>query len=340
MPCCSGICQCSTYQYYNGSALLGNGYCVPMHTYNQSCTSTSQCDYRVNLTCSSNLCTCTSGTNYDPSVNSSGVMGYCKPAATYLENCTVTLTCSSSQNLYCELSYYGGTNTTGICLCNSSWSYWDGLKCARKLSIGGKCTNDTQCISSAGLFCSNYSQSLYQCDCDKNYFWNYTCLIKQWYNTTCSSSYVCDDNRGLQCQGLGGSMFQKCDCYNTSFIWDSLYINQNFICILKLSNTIGPCRGNLECQDFNYLICNNVTHVCECSYVDYWDGSRCQAKRNYTDNCNYTYQCRDFSPVNLVCILGTTSPPVFQCLCNATSFWEVCQQACVTSKYVSIYLFI
>jgi hypothetical protein len=263
-----------------------------------------------------------------------GGAGYCTPAATYLQNCTIALQCSASQNLYCDYSFYGGANTSGICLCNSSWSYWDGITCASKLSIGGECSSNTQCIAADGLFCSNYTQSLGTCDCDKNNFWNNTCSTKLWYNESCSSSYYCDDNRGLQCQGLGGIMFEKCDCYNTSFIWDSLYIARSYTCILKLGNNVTTCYGNLECQDFNYLICNNGT--CGCNYTDYWDGSRCQPKRNYTDPCNGTYECRDYSPVDLICIFGTTVPPVLQCLCNATSYWEQCVQACIVSKKVMI----
>jgi hypothetical protein len=264
-------------------------------------------------------------------------MGACVSAAGYLQNCSSIIQCSSSQNLYCDFSYYIGTNTTGICLCNSSWTIWDGSTCTSKLSIGGACINNTYCMSSEGLFCSNYTQSVGTCDCDKNNFWNYTCTAKQWYNTTCSSSYVCDDNRGLQCQGLGGTMFEKCDCYNTTYIWDSLYINRTDTCIPKLSNSQSPCYGNLECQDYNYLVCNNG--ICGCSYIDYWDGSRCQVKRNYTDPCDNTTECRDFNPVDLICRLGSTNPAVLQCLCNITSYWDDCLQACVTTKEVRIYYY-
>jgi hypothetical protein len=263
-------------------------------------------------------------------------MGACLAAATYLENCSTTFACSTSEYLYCDLSYYNWSNTTGICLCNTSWSYWDGLICTSKLSIGGKCTTDTQCIAAEGLFCSNYAQSLGTCDCDQSHFWNYTCIEKQWYNTSCTSSYVCDDNRGLHCQGLGGTMFEKCDCYNESYIWDSLYVqNRSFTCILKLSYGQSPCFGDLECQDFNYEVCNDG--ICGCSYIDYFDGSRCQPKRNYTDPCAATYECRDYSPVDLVCRDGSSIPPELQCLCNITSFWDTCLQACVTSKTVRIY---
>ncbi|CAF4609001.1 unnamed protein product, partial [Rotaria socialis] len=164
------------------------------------------------------------------------------------------------------------------------------------------------------------------------HYWNGTCSLKLWYNVSCTSSYVCDDNRGLQCQGLGGIMFQRCDCYNTSYIWDSLYITRQDKCMLKLGYNQSTCYGNLECQDYNYLVCNGTK--CDCLYTAYWDGTVCQPKRNYTDPCSFTYQCRDFGPVNLICIMGTTVPPVLQCLCNATSFWDDCQQACIVSKKI------
>ncbi|CAM4949592.1 unnamed protein product [Rotaria socialis] len=327
-----GVCQCSTNQYYNGTASLANGYCVNQHRYNESCTLTSQCDYRVNLICSNNLCTCPSGTNYDSTMSINGITGYCTAAEGYMDNCTASLTCSSSQSLYCDFTYYGNVSASGKCLCNSSWSYWDGTTCASKLSIGGECSSNINCISSLGLFCSNYTQSMGTCDCDSSHYWNGTCSLKLWYNVSCTSSYVCDDNRGLQCQGLGGIMFQKCDCYNTSYIWDSLYITRQDKCMLKLGYNQSTCHGNLECQDYNYLVCNGTK--CACLYTAYWDGTVCQPKRNYTDPCSFTYQCRDFGPVNLICIMGTTVPPVLQCLCNATSFWDDCQQACVVSKKI------
>ena len=328
-----GICQCGTYSYYNGSALLGNGYCVAMRSYNQSCSSTSQCDYRGNLTCVNNLCSCAAGLNFNPSVVTAGFSGDCLPAGTYLDNCSMAFPCSTSQNLFCNLTYYGNANLTGICLCNSSWSYWDGLTCASKLSIGGQCTVNTQCIDANGLFCSNYTQTLNTCDCDRHYYWNQTCTLKIWYNQSCSSQYLCDDYRGLQCQGTGGSFFQKCDCFNNSYIWDSLYVtNQSYMCITKKTNGGSPCYGDLECQDFNYLVCNSGT--CGCVYTDYWDGNRCQAKRNYTDICASTTQCRDFNPVDLVCRLGTTVPAVLQCLCNSSSYWSACAQICTVTKRV------
>ncbi len=264
-------------------------------------------------------------------------MGYCESAAGYGENCTASIPCSSSQNLYCDFSYYGGANTSGICLCNSSWSYWDLSTCASKLSIGGQCTSNTQCISAYGLFCSNYTQSVGTCDCDKNHYWNYTCIIKQWYNTSCATGYVCDDNRGLLCQSTGGALFEKCDCYNTSFIWDSLYVTRQDTCILKLGYGQSPCYGDLECEDFDYLYCYN--HTCLCAYYDYWDGSRCQPKRNYTDPCANTTQCRDFFPVDLVCRAGPSASGALECLCSLTSYWDSCLQQCVISKTVRILLF-
>jgi hypothetical protein len=255
-----------------------------------------------------------------------------------LENCTASLECSTSENLYCDYGYYGGANTTGICLCNTSWQFWDGSVCATKLTIGGECTSNTECNSANGLFCSNYTQSVGTCDCDKNHFWNTTCIIKQWFNTSCTSGYVCDDNRGLLCQSTGGALFQKCDCYNTSFIWNSLYVaNGSNMCVLKLGNGQSVCYGDLDCQDFNYLYCYNNT--CRCSYDAYWDGTRCQPKRNYTDPCDNTTECRDFAPVDLICRAGPSASGALQCLCNITSYWEACLQACTTSKKVRIRFF-
>ncbi|CAF0997479.1 unnamed protein product [Adineta steineri] len=328
-----GVCQCGIYKFYNGTASLGNGYCEPLRDYNHSCSSTSNCDFRKGLICSNNLCTCLSTQNYDSTiVDTGGVFGACTAAATYLDNCTSIIKCSASAGLYCDYTHYASTNTTGVCNCNSSTSFWDGLECASKLSIGGECTTSTECNSGDGLFCSNYTQSLGTCDCDKNHFWNYTCIIKQWYNTTCPSSYVCDDNRGLFCQPTGGSFFLKCDCFNSSFIWDSLYVtNRSHICVLKMGYGASTCFGDLECQDQNYLKCFNGT--CLCTYDHYYNGILCTPKLNYTDPCQNSTMCRDFAPVNLVCRAGPTASHALQCLCNITSYWSDCLQACIVSKY-------
>jgi hypothetical protein len=133
-------------------------------------------------------------------------------------------------------------------------------------------------------------------------------------------------------------MFEKCDCYNESFIWDSLYVtNRSYTCIPRLSDGQSPCFGDLECQIYKYLQCNNGT--CGCDYTAYWDGNLCQLKRNYTDLCVNTTECRDFSPVDLICRYGTSVPPALQCLCATNAYWDACLQACVTSKYVRIIYF-
>ena len=282
----------------------------------------------MNLTCLSGVCTCGSGYNYDATVTSGGVTGLCKPAGTYLDPCTTSTPCSASQSLYCN-----GT-TGGLCLCNTSWSYWDGLTCASKLTIGGQCSTHTHCKASDGLFCSNYTQSVGTCDCDKEYYWNETCTAKLLYGANCSSNYLCNDNRGLQCQGLGGIMFQKCDCYNNSYTWNSLYVVQSYPkCMKKLSYNVSGCNGQAECEDFNYLSC--VSGVCICNITDYWDGSRCQSKRNYLDPCNYTYFCKDYNPINLICATGPSGS--MQCVCNSSAYWENCTQRCVISKKVRPY---
>ncbi|CAF1277377.1 unnamed protein product [Adineta ricciae] len=325
-----GVCQCGSTQFYNGTPSLGNGFCEPLRTFNKSCTATSNCDYRKNLICTKNLCSCPLSTNYDPSVIiSSGVTGYCKPAATYWDNCTSIILCSTSQGLYCDYTIWGSL-IVGQCLCNSSFTFWDGSTCANKLSIGGKCTTTVECSSGDGLFCSNYSQSIGTCDCDKNHFWNYTCIQKQLFNTSCTSSYVCDDNRGLFCQGTGGALFQKCDCFNISYVWDSLYVtNHSKICVLKMGFGQSTCFGDMECQDYRYLKCFNGT--CLCNYDMYWDGNVCQDKRNHSVGCTNTYECRDFSPVNLICT--TTSTGLQACLCNISSYWEPCTATCLIAKH-------
>ena len=160
---------------------------------------------------------------------------------------------------------------------------------------------------------------------------------KLWYNDTCFTSSYCDESRGLDCDGLGGRFFQRCNCYNNTFIWDAIYtyVNRTFTCVPKKRFNQTGCVGDLECDDAVYLICNNGT--CECAHDDYWDGSRCQIKRNYTEPCTNSSECRDFSPVNLVCRNGTTSPSTPSCLCPVAPgvwYWNECLQQCAIAHSV------
>ncbi|CAF1459617.1 unnamed protein product, partial [Didymodactylos carnosus] len=207
-------------------------------------------------------------------------------------------------------------------------------------TIGGSCQSNNTCIvaSTYGLECSGYTTTNQTCDCLSTAYWNTTteqCTVKQLYNTSCATSYVCDESRGLQCQGLGNALYEKCDCYNATYVWDSLYVTKNQTCIVKKTNLQTGCSGDLECQDFNYLVCSTNTStntsVCQCVYTDYWDGSRCQAKLNYTQPCTNTTMCRDFYPVLLQCRSG-------QCLCESLPtyyYWSDCLQNCITAKQVS-----
>lgn len=258
------------------------------------------------------------------------MIGLCKSAGTYLDNCSSSAPCSTSQNLTCI-----GNNGTGQCLCNTSVSYWDGFTCVTKLTIGGQCSADSQCLASKNLTCSTYNQSYGTCDCNKHYYWNETCMLKLWYNISCGSQYECDDHRGLQCQGGGSPAMQgKCDCYNNSYIWDSLYRTRNRTCVRKLAYNMGPCYGSAECEEFNYLSCDNNTQLCVCNTTDYWSGTSCQPKRNYLEPCNFTYHCKDYAPVNLTC--KNTTSGSFQCVCNGSEFWNNCSQECTVSKAVRI----
>lgn len=125
-------------------------------------------------------------------------------------------------------------------------------------------------------------------------------------------------------------MFQRCDCYNNSYIWDSLYVNQSQKCMLKMTRLQGPCYGDLECEDFNYLSC--VSGTCQCAPSDYWDGARCQQKRTYLDPCTGSFQCDDTR--SLVCALGPANTN--QCVCGPSSYWANCTRNCTVAKSVRL----
>lgn len=322
-----GICQCSSTYYYTGSVSLGNGYCVPLLLNNQACVNTTQCDYRVGLVCANNVCACPPGKAHDPTITS---IGFCVPAVSYNQNCSNSSLCSSADNLYCDYTATGNLSY-GVCACNVSWSFWEGSVCRSQLSIGANCLDNTHCSVADGLICSTYPQSVGTCDCPQDRYWNNGCILKQWYNTSCLSSYVCDDYRGLTCQGLGTAMFQRCDCTHTNLMWDSVYRNRTFSCVPKKS-FYQACDGDLECQETNYLSCKNGT--CNCNYTDYWDGRLCQVKRTFADPCSSTYECKDYAPIYLTCQVVLPGYWITECLCPTHLYWDHCLQRCVFSKQV------
>lgn len=71
---------------------------------------------------------------------------------------------------------------------------------------------------------------------------------------------------------------------------------------------------------------------CSSNYTNYYNGTECVPKRNYLDLCNETFECQDYSPVNLVCRIGSYGFP--QCVCNASYYWENCTGRCFMSKKV------
>lgn len=213
--------------------------------------------------------------------------------------------------------------------------------CVAKLTIGGLCSSNASCLNSLGLFCSYFNQSASTCDCDQNKFWNNSCLNKYTFNQSCTWHYECNDNVGLQCQGglklaplnssttVGTSIPGYCECH-TGSVWN-FYTNQSQSCIPTLGYNKSTCWDRSHCEPNRSLECRNFT--CLCNTTDYWDGNACQPKKDYLYACNYTYECLDGPPKNLVCLMGPAS--VFQCICNSTSFWEPCNQRCATRKKVS-----
>ncbi|CAF0796315.1 unnamed protein product [Rotaria sp. Silwood1] len=131
----TNTCDCSSNSYYNQTT------CNSRLSFNatQSCTLTSQC---INgLTCSSNVCTCSTSQSWN---------GYaCSNLSTYGEYCLTNLQCDSSVFLICN-------NTYSRCTCNIN-SYWDDTICRSRLNNGSLCNNTQQCLSS--LVCiNNYCQ--------------------------------------------------------------------------------------------------------------------------------------------------------------------------------------
>ena len=93
MTCSSGLCRCSSFQYYDYTALN----CVNQKSINQTCNIDYNCRVDQGLQCVSGICQCVSAI---PTWFSS--TSKCTKLGNYSDTCTTTSECDTSLGLICN----------------------------------------------------------------------------------------------------------------------------------------------------------------------------------------------------------------------------------------------
>lgn len=177
------------------------------------------------------------------------------------------------------------------------------------------CSRPDECLPSHNLICSNrdFSPSGSLCKCKENYYFNkenQTCLEKKLNLIECQSNDEC-------CCGMICGLDGKCECINTKwFDPDSRYCQPKFYFNSYCTNTD-------QCMPNTSMICNQTTNRCSCSYLAYWNGTNCETKRTYMNECSKLDSC-NFQFQNLKCIkYADRNENTNKCLCDdETEYWN------------------
>lgn len=164
----NNICQCSSYQYHNFSALT----CIDQQSYNGYCSVDFNCRVDKYLQCRNGLCQCVS-----PYSLWSNGYGTCIVPKTYNQYCFSSSDCDSTLNLKCHDGTENCVCPTNVnnnyCDCLRSVNneyYWNGLNCIQAGGYGDSCTNDYNCQTlTYSLTCSTTTHT---CGCSSNMVFN------------------------------------------------------------------------------------------------------------------------------------------------------------------------
>ncbi|CAF1075032.1 unnamed protein product [Brachionus calyciflorus] len=233
-------------------------------SYNQKCdNSTTLCDPSKNLYCTNGLCTCVNSNYYWSNSTSD-----CEYRKSYAESCSSTNECFESYGLYCSKTPSGcncpTTSVANMCDCTSTKYFDENTKgCVTKLSFGSSCTFNTQCLQTISLVCSSAGT----CACPTtHYFKNSKCNLKGTLGSSCSSSFECDESKGLtRCDSTTSF---KCQCM-LGFYFESSVGQCN------LAKTYGSsCASSSYCDSTKKLTCTSAKCSCQSSFPNW----------SYTDN--------------------------------------------------------
>ncbi|CAF1274835.1 unnamed protein product [Rotaria sordida] len=196
LSCSNGFCSCSSPYSWNTATTS----CTYL-TYNQSCTTSNQCDSSVGLICAS-TCTCNNSKVWNIStcvcpagtfLNSSNL---CQTAYTVNQSCTIgSNQCDSTKDLVCNNSR---------CQCDYSTKYWNinFQACKQRLNYSDMCVSDSDCLPTLicptvpGVCnCSRYLPDLV-CNCNNTKYYDPTtlqCVNRSSFGGSClvSANYTC-----------------------------------------------------------------------------------------------------------------------------------------------------
>lgn len=233
-------------------------------SFNETCTTDYECNWFINLKCSSSLiCDCNSTQFWNGS--------NCENKRVYNESCLSTYWCNTAiNNLNCIQQTWSQDSNAGLCRCTSSQYYDTTSKLCKSVGNYGTtgCTQTLQCNTLVGLQCIS---STCTCNTTSQYYDGTKCATKVTYSSSCQNKWVsaismyvprCDDLDGLICSS---STWGTCTCPSTQF-WS------NNKCTAKLLNG-AQCTSVSECDSSKNLDC--LSGYCQCSSSSYWTGSTC-----------------------------------------------------------------
>lgn len=196
------LCSCSPGLYFDSTV----GSCLALKNYNETCSSSTQCNFNQLLLCYNSKCICDSMLFWNPYAL------LCEDRRGLGETCIGVANECYSQGMICT-TVNGSLYTRCVCDLSSMYFSFNTGDCAQRLIPGSLCYNSAHfsCVDYA--WCTTWpSDTSLRCTCIPNYYWNSTnCVPKKGYKSACSSSIECMDNTlSLSC------INNLCQCSGTA----------------------------------------------------------------------------------------------------------------------------
>ena len=226
--------------------------------------------------------------------------------------------------------------STVTCQCPPD-HYFDNTayQCIRDQFIGQSCTQNYQCITNA--YCDSTSPFSNQCECNTGLYYDTSlavCSPQLPYLTPCTNTYSCVNNLiCLDDSVTAGTATYECVCLPTQYY---LPTNQTCISFATYNEACSaggrPCEaryGENACVRWSIekqidrssdlgLTCSVSTSTCQCSSINYWNGTTCIPRLYPGQTCSSTPQCINSSS----CVSAV-------CKCNTNFYYSTITGQCV-----------